>query len=481
MKAQRPALRIPRSVGFDCCPVEVRVKLGAMRNFWGLSARVLSLLLPLAACAGATVACSGDKAPPRGQLIVAFQTDLSIPKDVQTIVISIYAGGSKVYHQRFPLAPNGKFNLPGTLAIVAGEKKNQPITVRVVGLDQADKAQVIRQAVSTVPTDRLALLHLPLQFLCIQKVDQGVDIDGTEEYNDSCTGKEQSCIAGDCKPDEIDLTTLPNYAGDLVFGGVAGPGLAGGQCVDVLSCFAGASSVVPDMSNCSIPLPSGGGDLPEGPGGPGGGAPPSDTTSTHAGEVGFNFNIGLSLPPGGAGICDSARCIVALDNDALIGWRAENGRAMLPPAVCARLGTSIDDILVTESCVTKKTAFPTCGPWSNVTGGNAPQSDAGSSGESSVVDDPCRSAEPGLYCEWEIQSGGGETIVDCGPDGLVSSVPCNPGDSCINDGEPQCTTGGTQLPDSGGFAGAPAFDSGAGGASADASGIGAFAGQGGAN
>jgi hypothetical protein len=435
-----------------------------MRKLWGLGARISSLLLPMVACGLATVACSGDEAPPRGQLIVAFQTDLSIPKDVQSIVISIYAGGSKVYHQRFPLAPNGKFNLPGTLAIVAGEKKNQPITVRVVGLDSADKAQVMRQAVSTVPTDRLALMHLPLQFLCIQKVDQGVDIDGTEEYNDSCTGKEQSCIAGDCKPDEVDTATLPNYAGDLVFGGVNAPGLAGGQCVDVLSCFAGAASVVPD-ANCSIPLPSGG-ELPEGPDSSG---PPSDTTATTQGEVDFQFNIGLALPPGGAGICDSARCIVALDNDALIGWRAENGRAMLPPAVCARLGSTIDDILVTENCVTKKTAFPTCGPWSNVTGGTAPNPDAGGTGKDSAAEDYCRNSEPGTYCSWELLADIPDSVVECGASGMTNLTPCNPGDQCTNDGQAQCTPGSAQLPDSGG----------GGGASAEAGGIGGLGGQGG--
>ena len=147
--------------------------------FWGVA--LMSLVF--------ASSCSGEKEPRRGQVIVAFQTDLSIPKDIKLIVVSIYAGGTKRFHQTYPLNPDGTFSLPATLAIVEGEQKNQPITIRAVGLDSAGEPHVIRQAVTTVPNERIALLHMPLQFLCYQKVDKGVDIDGTENYDDECTKK----------------------------------------------------------------------------------------------------------------------------------------------------------------------------------------------------------------------------------------------------------------------------------------------------
>jgi hypothetical protein len=369
---------------------------------WAWGVALIALLL--------TASCSGDKAPRRGELIVAFQTDLSIPKDINFLVVSIYAGGSKRYQSVFPLSPDGKFHLPATLAIIEGEQKNQAVTVRVTGLDKAQQPQVIRQAVSTVPKERIALMHMPIQFLCMQKVTPSSDVDGTENYDDDCTSKEQTCISGECVPDEVDVNTLPTYAGDLVFGGVNFPGLAGGQCLDVLGCFAKGATVAPDQ-DCSVPLPGGSEE---------------------------NVNVGLVLPLGGKGICGTEACIVALERDDQLGWKFENGRAILPKKICERLGDDIDALAVTSACVTKTTAIPTCGPWTSIVGDFTTDAGApaeGGSGEGGI-DDPCANAEDGVYCNWENVIGqGGELVRECKGGVTVQTTDCQAtGEICIDGG-----------------------------------------------
>ncbi len=346
---------------------------------------------------------------------MAFQTDLSIPKDINFLVVSIYAGGSKRYQSVFPLSPDGKFHLPATLAIVEGEQKNLPVTVRVTGLDKDQQPQVIRQAVSTVPTERIALMHMPIQFLCMQKVTATSDVDGTENYDDECTSKDQTCILGDCVPDEIDVSTLPSYAGDLVFGGVEFPGLSGGQCLDVLGCFAQGATVTPD-ANCSVPLPGGSEE---------------------------NVNVGLVLPLNGKGICGTEACIVALERDDLLGWKVENGRAVLPKKVCERIGSDIDALAVTSACVTKTTAIPTCGPWTSVTGdfttdaGAPAEGGSAEAGEDGGIDDPCAKAPDGVYCNWENVIGqGGEILRECKNGLTVQTTDCQASSQICIDGGP---------------------------------------------
>jgi hypothetical protein len=349
-------------------------------------------------------------------LIIAFQTDLSVPKDILALVVSIYSEGQRIYFREFPLAPDGRFYLPATLAVVEGERANVPVTLRVTGLDAARNARVIRQAISTVPKARLSLLHMPLQWLCMdKKIVETSDIDATPIYDDECTASGQTCLSGECKPAEIDPLTLPEYSGNLVFGGVSLPGLAGGVCLDVLGCFAQGAEIVPDAA-CSVALPSG-----------------SDE----------NVNIGLVLPPGGPGICGGQACIVALDRDDQVGWRAQGGRVQLPPAICDRLGKDIKAVALTSACATKTTQTPICGPWTSIvgefaldaaaptaldggleasTGDASPDADSGPADSGPDAEagppDPCTGQTDGFHCaaafggnlKDRLQCAGGKTI-----------------------------------------------------------------------
>ena len=378
---------------------------------WKAARAALLTLLTATLIAGGG-ACSASKEPTRGELIIAFQTDLSVPKDIRSLVVSIYSEGQRIYFQEFPLAPDGRFYLPATLAVVEGKRPNVPVTLRVTGLDSARKARVIRQAISTVPKARLSLLHMPLQWLCLDKdIVESTDVDATRIFNDECTADGKTCLSGECKPAEVDPLTLPEYAGELVFGGVPFPGLSGGVCLDVLGCFAQGAEVVPDAS-CRVQLPSAAED---------------------------NVNIGLVLPPGGPGICGGQACIVALDRDDLVGWRLQDGRAQLPPAICERLGKDIQAVALTTHCAAKTTQTPICGPWTNIAGEFALDAAPPTAldGGTEAGEDLCRNESDGDYCEWDIGASG-QRVLSCVGGMTQSATDCAPGTCNPGSGKAFC-------------------------------------------
>ncbi len=88
----------------------------------------------------------------------------------------------------------------------------------------------------TVPTDRIALMRMPLHWLCSEKTD--------------CE-KLESCIAGVCQDATTDSNDLPDYTPALVFGGGM---LTASQllprCAAVFCQHPGAQ---PNRSDCTVP------------------------------------------------------------------------------------------------------------------------------------------------------------------------------------------------------------------------------------
>lgn len=289
--------------------------------------------------------CSADKEPPRGQLILAFQTDMNIPKDIRTIRVIVSARGEVRHNVAYFLRPGevDGVQLPATFAIVAGKDPSLPVNIKVVGsgpgVGADGKSRVLREVTTTVPSDRFALLHMPIQWLCWDNVVES-EIDGITQYSDSC-GEGKTCIKGSCEDSAIDSSTLPTFDNALVFGGAPSPSSSLAQCIDVLGCFAQGQQVAVDTSDCSVALPGGSAE---------------------------GANLGLVLAPGDQGICSSTGCVVVLDKDELLGWTQSAGRALLPKAVCDKLGSSVTGVALTTACTTKTTAIPTCGAWSLING-----------------------------------------------------------------------------------------------------------------
>ena len=309
---------------------------------------------------GLNLSCSGDTKP-RGELILSMQTDMQIPKDVDRIRLEVESFGTVVLEQEYEVDPARpeSVKIPATIGLLPGREPERPITISL-SARQRGKVRTLREVVTTVPTDRIALLRMPIQWLC-----DGMAIETAPRQVDTTCPEGRTCIAGSCEPSEIDSETLPDYEPEAVFGG--GDGTGSGSCFDTVACFASGTSASVD-GECSITLPMGGE---------------------------FEPSVAIVTPPGSDGICGSSVCLVPLDAGSEAGWTLrDDGRAQLPLAVCDRLGTGQAlGVAVTTACPQKTDELPTCGPWSSVEAAatfdaSAPANitipDAGGSGDCAV-------------------------------------------------------------------------------------------------
>lgn len=288
----------------------------------------------LLAVSATAFACAPDSS---GQLMLAVQTDMSLPKDVDAIRIEVFNEGVPKFRKDYERLGtfDQEIRLPGTLALLGSDEPDSAVTVSVSARTGGvnGKVRVMRQVVTTVPQDRIASLQIPLRFIC-----DGSGEDENGEAKNTCPDG-QTCIAGSCEDRTIDSSTLPDYEEDDVF--------AGGSCFDPVSCWNFPVAVDVDPSDCSF-------------------SAPADESA---------LNVALAVE--GDGICGAAGCFVTLDADSNEGWQlGEDGRIVLPPVVCEKLGASeivsIVTSSVTSSCPQKKLSLPTCGPWSAASSNSGP-------------------------------------------------------------------------------------------------------------
>ena len=299
-------------------------------------------------------ACSHDPQP-TGQLMLAIQTDMSLPKDVDQVTIQILSGSTVRFNQSY-VAGGGGMLVPATLGIVAGANQNAPVKVRVIAR-QKGVARVLREAVSTIPQHRSATLRVPIQWLCDGSAKDDPKYAGTPaDPNNPDPARElavtsscpdgQTCKAGVCVPVTVGNNELESFDDEAVFGG--GSASSDGSCFDTQTCFAAGFGSEVEPVTCSIEKPSGGAGL----------------------------NVALVKPLGTDGICSADSCLVPLDAESDSGWRSAGSRIVLPHAVCDRMmDGSVLSVAVTTSCATKAVSIPTCGPWSSV-GGDSTNPDA---------------------------------------------------------------------------------------------------------
>lgn len=324
---------------------------------------------PIVCCAAILsliVACS-SKTETTGQLMLSMQTDLSLPKDVDTVRIEVSTFGKVNFAQNYPVGPSGA-KIPATLGIVAGANKAAPVRIRIIA-KLGGTSRLLREAVTTVPSARIASLRMPLQYLSLGQVvstgDGAVNngnvtpssirtaslgtLHGDEVHEDaglaadavkSSCGDEMTSDNGVCISVNVDSNALPDYASADVFGGGDETG-AGGVCFDTVNCMNGQPDTAVNTDACTIARPAG-----------------------------DSINVALRILPGKEGICDASNsvCFVPLDAESDSGWRTSNGAIALPKAVCAKLiQGEIAGVVASTSCPTKTSSVPTCGPWSGVT------------------------------------------------------------------------------------------------------------------
>src|SRR5438552_4380880 len=194
---------------------------------------VVRCLAAVAAAAIVVVACSSKDAGPLGELMLSFQSDMSLPKDVDSVRLLITQNGVVKFDNQYAVGPSPSQTLPATLGVLPPADKGAPVRIQLSAL-QKGKARTLREVVTTVPGDRVALLRLPIEWLC----DGTANEVSTGTYASSCPG-EQSCLAGDCTSNNVDSAQLPNYVAKDVFGGGDDKG-AGGSCFETSGCFGAA-------------------------------------------------------------------------------------------------------------------------------------------------------------------------------------------------------------------------------------------------
>lgn len=271
------------------------------------------------------ISCGGEDGFEPG-LMVAITSELVYPKDFDSLNISVRQGGALKLSKDYDVR-SGLSSLPATLAVITGKEVDASLSIKLTANLKAE-ARIVREIKVNPVADRLALLPVELDFLCLDRVRPGT----LGDFRSECEMGE-TCVQGRCAATSIDASALATYAPLAVFGGGAGPGE--GACFDVAKCFVDAATAsLPqarlDLDSCRVPLP------------PGQGQP----------------NIAVVMPAGGVGVCEADRCRVALTAGMAGGWRIEGSEIVLPRGVC--LNSQALGVEISYACPPKPMSLPLC-------------------------------------------------------------------------------------------------------------------------
>lgn len=322
------------------------------------SLAVRSLVCLVGAGAGLAVLSCADDPKPTGAVMLAISTNMRAPKDVDSVGLRITSNGVPIFDDTRQVAPTGEVRFPATLAVLAAPDPRAVVKIRLVAF-RGNDARILRDVITTVPHDRIALLRLPIQW-----VSDGSGIGDLQvplsEVRSACGDADETTIDGRCASAVVDSSTLPTYSEPEVFGGA--PASTGeGTCFDTRACFGAASVLDVDLDLCTVQVPSG-----------------------VAAEA---LNLAIRLPPGSDGECLEDRgCFIPLEGNEASGWTIEGSDDPATPrtvrilgTVCARIreGRALG-VSASTGCTTKAPAVPVCGEASAVNGAPVqPMADAG--------------------------------------------------------------------------------------------------------
>ncbi|MGK3966301.1 hypothetical protein WMF38_19215 [Sorangium sp. So ce118] len=269
--------------------------------------------------AALAVAAAGCSAEVTGELMVAIQTDVAVTKDLDHIELHVLSGGNPVISgARYELGPK-HVALPATQGLLVSEDPSREIGIRVRAI-RHDRPRVEYTVLTTVPSDRVATLWVPLHFLC--SADEASRPGGAP----GVCPDDLTCVAGACRDPHVSAASLPDYVEEDVLRRA---------CFDVPSCFRSADPAEDlDTADCTI---AAGNDVD---------------------------NVNVAIATEGEGACGAAGCFVPLDAESDFGWRRRaDGRIALPVALCsperlARLGVVTSP--VTAECPAKRIGDPLC-------------------------------------------------------------------------------------------------------------------------
>ncbi|AKT38818.1 hypothetical protein [Chondromyces crocatus] len=256
----------------------------------------------------------------QGELMVALETDLIIPKDIDEVSLEVLAGGQVRFAASFP-SSGDELRLPGTLGVVVDDPSDR-LTVRATAFARGTR-RITRQSVTRAPDDGVGLLRLPLSWLC-----DGVSCEAAGGPADS--QNVQTCDVGQCVPASVEVANLPAYDPADVFGG--GTGTEDGTCFDVARCF--ASPVFRDLD------------------------PDTCTVDASAG-------VAVAVQTEGDGACNQQGCFVPLRASQVVPVAGGTALA-LPATLCARLtARRVVGVAISHTCASWSETQPVCGPWAS--------------------------------------------------------------------------------------------------------------------
>jgi hypothetical protein len=275
---------------------------------------------------------------------------MAVPEDISRVQLEARGGAEfeRVVLSKTIDADSLKF--PSRVELAAGAVEGE---VKITASAwQGERLRTVAERFTTVPRDRQAFLEIPLHWLC--------DGFGAENAGAITTGcpERQACLGGSCADSFVDPATLPERD----------PASAGGNCLDVFTCFSDATPLELDLASCSAPFPS---------------------------SVPVGLNVALVLPRG-AGACTSHKCWIVVDGFSRAGWSKEGGRLKLPAAACAAIQNGeAQQAELTTTCPTKTTSVPVCSfrpPDPNSESpGSGGMAGTGGTGNGSGSEQPCPS------------------------------------------------------------------------------------------
>jgi hypothetical protein len=211
-----------------------------MKIRWRAALTLSLLSAPLASCG----------AEPPGEIVLAIQTDMSLPKDVSRIriVVSFEDTGGILFEKSYDRIAEpdnaASIRLPATLSLISPRESSRALRIRVLASQGIDDTSVrsVRDIVTTLPAGRVVTLPVSIEFLCegttSPKRDEKGKIIRDDKGNvilENTCGEGFTCKWGRCAAREVPSEDLSAYEEGDVFGGGTSDG--GGICFDTAKCF----------------------------------------------------------------------------------------------------------------------------------------------------------------------------------------------------------------------------------------------------
>ena len=162
------------------------------------TAIVVALLAMIAGALG-----GGCREKKRTEIILGVATDLDAPDPLTLVSLEVFNLPNDIPVATQPLDisgnVNGIYELPGTFGVYSASGAADRIRVKLTGVKRkggVESKLVVRTAVLNLVPGRTLFVRLGVVTACVGKLDCG---DGL------------TCIDGECRPEEIDSSRLPDY------------------------------------------------------------------------------------------------------------------------------------------------------------------------------------------------------------------------------------------------------------------------------